>query len=367
MILALADDFSGAAEVAGVAFRHGLNTRVATGPERPSNVEFLAIDMATRSLPSTMAREKALDWGKFVAEAKPSLFYKKTDSVLRGHIAVELFAMLVSMGRRLGLLVPANPARGRIISNGEYRIDNVPLGDTEFARDPSFPIQSSQVTNLVSGAESLAIDGSLSGTGLVIGDAETEQDLDRWAEKMPPHTIPAGASPFLAALMRKQGLSASAQATPSHLIGQTMLLVCGSQSDNARKLIASLKEKGAPIFDTTSAPEDVSAQEIAKALEKYPITVLRHSPETSHSSQELTAKIASITMETLRLHPTPHLCLEGGETAAAVLTKLNEKSFGVHHEWEPGVVSLVSDSQLTTTVKPGSYRWPPQLLGQVDD
>jgi uncharacterized protein YgbK (DUF1537 family) len=314
-----------------------------------------------------MARDKALDWGEYAAEVKPSLLYKKTDSVLRGHIAVELGAAMDSMGRSLGLLVPANPARGRIISNGAYRIDNVPLGDTEFARDPSFPIQSSQVTNLVGGAESLAIDGSLSGTGLVIGDAETEQDLDRWAEKMPSHAIPAGASPFLAALLRKQGLQASSHATPNNLIGQKILLVCGSQSDNALKLIASLKEKGAPIFDTTSAPEDLSAQEIAKALEKYPITVLRHSPEANRSPTELTERIASITLRTLRLHPKLHLCLEGGETAAAVLTKLNEKSFGVLHEWEPGVVSLVSDSQLTTTVKPGSYRWPPQLLGQVDD
>lgn len=143
----------------------------------------------------------------------------------------------------------------------------------------------------------------------------------------------------------------------------------GSQSDNSRGVIESLAKVGTPIFGTTGASEDESAQEIAKALGENPVAVLRHPPETSHSSQELTEKIASITQMALCLHPQPppHLCLEGGETAAAVLKQLDEVSYTVLHEWEPGVVTLVSESQLTTTVKPGSYRWPPQLLGLADD
>ena len=129
------------------------------------------------------AEAKAKGFGKLAATLSPALLYKKTDSVLRGHLAVELSAMLSATGRSTGLLIPANPARNRTISEGEYRIDDIPLVETEFARDPAFPICSSQVTDLVVGAKSLAIGAPLSGSGLVVGDTETEGDLEHWAER----------------------------------------------------------------------------------------------------------------------------------------------------------------------------------------
>ena len=74
--------------------------------------------------------------------------------------------------------------------------------------------------------------------------------------------------------------------------------------------------------------------------------------------------MAAITSKALSLRSQrPHLCLEGGETAAAVLKQLGEESFTVKHEWEPGVVTLTSERELLATVKPGSYPWPAKLLG----
>jgi len=365
MILALADDFSGAAEVAGVAHRHGLKAMVATEPSIPSEVDFVAVDMASRSLSASEASEKALAWGKIVAEVDPDLLYKKTDSALRGHLAEELSAMLSSTDRSLGLLIPANPARNRTIGNGEYRIDDIPLADTEFARDPVFPIQSSQVTDLVVGAESLSIGAPLPSSGLVVGDTITEEDLDHWAERTNDAILPAGASPFLAALLRNQGMQAVAQTEPGDFCDRKILLVCGSQSDNARHAAESLSASGAPVFETTNDSVEESAKRIADALAQHSVTVLRHPREANDSPEELTERIAAITSAALSLcSPSqPHLCLEGGETAAAVLKQLEEESFTVKHEWEPGVVTLTSERQLPATVKPGSYPWPRKLLG----
>ena len=59
MILAFADDFSGAAEVAGVAHRHGLQATVTTSREIEGNGEFVAVDMATRAMSEPQARATA--------------------------------------------------------------------------------------------------------------------------------------------------------------------------------------------------------------------------------------------------------------------------------------------------------------------
>ncbi len=363
MILALADDFSGAAEVAGVAHRHGLQAMVVTEAPIPTAVEFVAVDMASRSLSAAEAKKQAVTWGGIAAEVTPSLLYKKTDSVLRGHLAEELGALLGSTGGSLGLLIPSNPARDRTISNGEYRIDGVSLAETEFARDPAFPIQSSHVTDLVPGAISLASGAPLPESGLVIGDTSSVEDLDHWAERTNGSVLPAGASPFLAALLRNRGMRVVAQTEPSDLCDRNVLLACGSQSDNARQITESLSASGGPVFETDSTKE--IAQRIAGAVAQSSVTVLRHPREANYSPEELTERIAAITSSVLSFCPNnpPHLCLEGGETAAAVLQRLGETKFQVTHEWEPGVVTLVSENQLTTTVKPGSYRWSRQLLG----
>lgn len=365
MILALADDFSGAAEVAGVAHRHGLKALVVTASPIPSSVDFVAADMATRSLTAVEANEIALAWGEIAAEMTPSLLYKKTDSVLRGHLAEELSAMLYSTDRPLGLLIPANPARNRTIANGEYRIDQVPLAETEFARDPGFPIHSSRVTDLVIGAQSLSIGAPLPYSGMVIGDTSSVEDLDQWAEKTNEATLTAGASPFLAALLRKRGMEVVEQTKPNDLHDRNILLACGSQSDNARQITESLSASGAPAFETTNHSVSEIAQRIVDAVAQHPVTILRHPLEANDSPEELTARMAAITSSVTSLCSIspPHLCLEGGETAAAVLKQLDEESFTVIHEWEPGVVTLGCGSQLLATVKPGSYPWPRKLLG----
>ena len=301
MILAFADDFSGASEVAGVAHRHGITAMVTSGSPISSGVEFVAVDMGTRSLSASEAGEKALAWGKIAAELAPRLLYKKTDSVLRGHLAEELCAMLDATGRALGLLIPANPARNRTISKGEYRIKGVPLAETEFARDPAFPICSSQVTDLVVGAESLPIGSPLPDSGLVIGDAVTERDLDQWAESANEGTLPAGASPFLAALLRSHGKHVVAQADPNDLFQRKILLVCGSQSDNARHAAESLRETGAPVLTTTTDSIEDSTKRLVESLAQHPITVLRHPREANDSPEELTERIAAITSRALSL------------------------------------------------------------------
>jgi uncharacterized protein YgbK (DUF1537 family) len=59
--------------------------------------------------------------------------YKKTDSTLRGNIASEFEALMDVFPDRRLVWVPAYPAMGRVLINGELYVDGVPLGQTASA------------------------------------------------------------------------------------------------------------------------------------------------------------------------------------------------------------------------------------------
>ena len=87
--LVIADDLSGAAEIAGIGRRYGLPTKLAR--ERPKFFPpgLTVIDTDSRSLPPEEAAAAA---ARAVAGIDPTSFdliFKKTDSVLRGPIAWE--------------------------------------------------------------------------------------------------------------------------------------------------------------------------------------------------------------------------------------------------------------------------------------
>lgn len=53
------------------------------------------------------------------------------------------------------LLVPANPSRGRIIRDGRYFVDGIPLNEPAFARDPEHPPRSSSVAEMLGDASGI--------------------------------------------------------------------------------------------------------------------------------------------------------------------------------------------------------------------
>jgi len=57
MIVVIADDFSGAAEIAGVAWRYGLNSVIQTDSDLTMNYDVVVIDTDTRSKNEREARQ----------------------------------------------------------------------------------------------------------------------------------------------------------------------------------------------------------------------------------------------------------------------------------------------------------------------
>src|SRR5947209_900501 len=123
-LLVIADDLSGAAEIAGLALRYGLPAHLSRQPIScglPAGVT--VVDTDSRLLPPPLAAETVARFVHPLYAEEFDLIYKKADSVLRGPVRAELDALAGHFGRRAVLLVPQNPSRGRTIqSDGRYTI-----------------------------------------------------------------------------------------------------------------------------------------------------------------------------------------------------------------------------------------------------
>src|SRR5262249_22263886 len=100
MIVVIADDITGAAELGGIGLRHGLVTEVCTvvGGSVDAAIGLLVVAADTRSKGVEEAVKDMRNITGLVKELGPSWVYKKTDSVLRGHVVDELNVHMEVLG-----------------------------------------------------------------------------------------------------------------------------------------------------------------------------------------------------------------------------------------------------------------------------
>ena len=91
-IIVIADDFSGAAELANAAVQAGFSAEVHMRFCAGSDADVVCVDTETRSLLPEAAAALVGEVAQSIAALRPELVYKKCDSVLRGPVAVESLA-----------------------------------------------------------------------------------------------------------------------------------------------------------------------------------------------------------------------------------------------------------------------------------
>src|ERR1700742_3376386 len=172
MIAVIADDLSGAAELAAAAVALGLTAEVQTSLSVPTEHDVVCVDTDTRGRSATDAERIVQEVvATCLAQARPAWIYKKCDSVLRGNVLTELRATMRAAGKPRSLLIPVNPTRGRSISAGQLFVGGRLLHTTEFAGDTEHPRTSARIADLLGG--DLA--------NVFVPDVASEADLMRLA------------------------------------------------------------------------------------------------------------------------------------------------------------------------------------------
>jgi uncharacterized protein YgbK (DUF1537 family) len=357
-MIVIADDLSGAAELAGIAFARGYTAEVQREFDVASGAEVIAVDTDSRGLLPDAAAKRVEALTRAVMAARPAWIYKKVDSVLRGNVRVEIDAVLQATGHAQALLIPANPSRGRTIVGGRLLVDGVPLDQTSFRDDPDHPRISAIVAELLG-----------PGDRIDVPDVADSATLRRYADQSHVDTLPAGAADFFTALLdaRGAGQGKTAPANAPVSIERPVLLVCGSRAAWTMRQ-QQFQAAGLPILLVPDPFEDLEShvRRAADELANRGSLAVAIGDDSSHrrAAQELLPRLATVVASLLEVMPVATVLVEGGATAAALARRLAWNRFRVVQSAPAGVgvlQPLESAPAPTFLIKPGSYAWPEEI------
>ena len=362
MIAVIADDFTGAAELAGISLRYGLKVELCTGEVAATNADVLIVSTDSRSLNKESALQITEAALKSVLQLNPSFIYKKIDSVLRGYVLDELKLQMQLMQKTKAFIFPANPSLGRTISNGNYYVQGKPISETGFANDPEFPISHSSVKSILNDEtiDVLKHTDVFPANGIVVGEAENEADVQSWAAKLDESVVLAGAGDFYTAMLNKQFKQTTQQQPELQL---PFLYVCGTAYDQSVNYIKEVDKKSKTVLYITrhmiesGVNDPVWLRQCKDVLEQKQRAIIALNSETipaDTSAAELRSIMAKAVKTVVEENKISELFIEGGSTATAILQEMGINKLSPVNELARGVVRMKA-GELYITAKPGSY------------
>ena len=380
-MIVIADDITGAAEIAGIAFARGAEVRLVCGSVYGCDTATYSTDVTTVIATDTrsMSEAEAATETKrisaaFVSPEGKKVIFKKTDSALRGHVIAELTALMEATGYERAIYLPANPSKGRIIRNGIYYIKEVrgekqevrevPLNETDFSFDPEFPARTSVLRERFPDAES---------KGIIMPDAESEEDIHNVISTYNDgKTIFSGAADLFSAMigMGCGRLKESIAKHPMPIIQthNSMLILSGSTQSKPLGLGIPIAPMPQEIYD---GGDDLNLWDTT-AYEQERHSLILTIPHTHRTGKEVAVHLrtvmAEMTKQLVTRYCPKHLIIEGGATAWATLQALGWTEFTITAQLGPGVVQMRTTNACQTqtfrsengtlvTLKPGSYPW----------
>ena len=384
-IIVIADDITGAAEIAGIAFQHGLPVRLLcsslsiTNPKdvvsRETEVTVIATD--TRSMTEAEAVVETRQLTKLITSfftpplggwGAGVILFKKTDSALRGHVVAELEVLLHETSYEHALYLPANPSKGRIIKDGIYYIGDKPIAETDFSFDPEFPAVSSKMAERFPFCEE---------KNIFWHDVTSEEDIQQAIAQADDRTLFAGAADLFTTLLSVKNNPPSSLSTPHSslfTLHSSLLSVCGSTQSKPLNLGIPVCPMPVEVYDQQTDAEEWITSLIEQLHPSSSPSLNRegrggssHSliltiPYRHRTGKEVAIYLRETMGEVIRrlvaVYPPQELIIEGGSTAWQILQQLGWHEFDITDEIAPGVVRMLAVGTHThVTMKPGSYPW----------
>ncbi|NQW12407.1 MAG: four-carbon acid sugar kinase family protein [Alphaproteobacteria bacterium] len=387
----VADDFTGATDLANMLVRGGMRTVQLIGvPDagRPvPDVDAIVVALKSRTIaPADAVAQSvaALDWLKAAGCARFFFKYCSTfDSTDRGNIGPVADALLDRLDSDRTIACPAFPETGRTIFKGHLFVGDQLLSDSPMRHHPLTPMTESnlvavlgrqtargvgliQFRAVAAGAEAIRaqLDGLVSnGDTYAIVDAVTDDQLHVIGEAvadLPLITGGSGVALGLPAAYRARGMlspSAGADAVPA--VSGKAAVLAGSCSAATLGQIAEWR-KTRPSYNIDplrlANGEDVAGEALAflrQHLEAGPALVYASAPpETVKAIQaKLGREEAGAIVERAMAHIATTLVAEdgvrrlvvaGGETSGAVVSALGVTGLRIGAQIDPGVPGTVT-------------------------
>jgi D-threonate/D-erythronate kinase len=367
MIAVMADDFTGAAELAGISLRYGLKVTLSLDEANSTNEDILVISNNSRSLSKQDALNATKKTIQKIVAIKPFFIYKKIDSVLRGHVIDEINIQMQMTGYKKAFILPANPSLGRTIRDGKYFIDGQKIHETAFAADPEFPINSSSIIEMLGYDQVNVLKHTdlLPEQGIVVGEAETSSDVVAWTNRIDKSWMLAGAGDFYESILQRQF---SLKEEKDFQFELPCLYVSGTSFDKSKSFIKKVDEEPGCVAYLTGKEETENIgrdffQPVSDALKIHGRAIVAYDENSvpySAFATVLRTIMAKAVRQVIERETIAELFIEGGSTAAAIFEELKIKNLTPVNELQRGTLRMKA-GPLHITVKPGSYELPLQI------
>ncbi|MFK4728294.1 four-carbon acid sugar kinase family protein [Agromyces mediolanus] len=360
MIGVIADDVTGATDVAAALSRAGLRTLLSLtaaldGDRADMAADAIVIGLKTRSIPVAEAVAQSLDaLAALRAAGAGQLYFKYCstfDSTAEGNIGPVTEALAAELGAGLVVTTPAAPLHGRTVSRGRLFVGDVPLDETHMREHPVTPMRDSSVPRLLAPQVTgevglLPLDVVRAGAGAVreavaaaeasgiahlVADAVAEADLDTIAEAIDAAPLAAGSAGLIGALARRRpSVHGAASAPPA---GRTAI-IAGSCSRRTLEQIARFEETGAPSHRLRAGRDDTAERLAADALAWWDAQpdgasalIYSSSPAAERDAEfpgagELYERTAGLVADGLAERGVQRFLIAGGETSGEVVRAL---------------------------------------------
>jgi uncharacterized protein YgbK (DUF1537 family) len=314
----LADDLTGALDCA-VCFTGDVGPiRVRWDMRAPGGDSF-ALSSETRELSREEAAERVARMARALPGERAGLVFKKVDSLLRGHEAAEIAAMMRGGAFARAVFAPAFPQRGRIMRKGRQYV-RTDAGADPVAADIGAELRALGINTFAEASGS---------PGVWIADAESDADLRGVVARGR-----AMGHPLL--WCGTAGLAAALADAPPRIATPAdgrMLVVSGSDHPVARAQVAALARARPDAMLGLDAP----VAHVEAALRQRGLAILAAelppSPRTSAR-----ATIGRALADLLPALAAPELfVVMGGETLRQSCDAVGAEELTVEAEVEPGI------------------------------
>jgi 3-dehydrotetronate 4-kinase len=407
----IADDYTGASDLANTLTRCGLRTVQTIGV--PSDelalpeVDAVVVSLKSRSIEAGLAVDRSRAAEKWLRGrgARHVLFKvcSTFDSTDKGNIGPVMDALRGDSGDAIVLVTPAFPETGRTVYQGNLFVGSVPLNESPLKDHPLNPMHDSNLVRVLArqsktkvglvaladvalGADAVRArlaDLSKQGIGAAVIDAVFDRDLETIGAVALDHRLSVGASGLGLGLVRalvaaRPVKSNAVDAISDVAVGGPAACLAGSCSqatlqqiakaeaampvlhldpdqivtgtDEARRALGWAKERlkdGPVLIASSSTPDQVAAVQA------------RHGREAAgHAIEQAMADIA----EGLVQSGVRRLVVAGGETSGAVVDRLGIPGFLVGAEIAAGVPVLravgANGGEMLLALKSGNFGGP---------
>jgi uncharacterized protein YgbK (DUF1537 family) len=160
----IADDFTGATDVAGMLVHAGMNTLLAIGvpaDQAALDADAVVVALKSRTVPAPDAVRDALAALDRLRAAGCRRFYFKIcstfDSTPRGNIGPVAEALMAALGADFAIACPAFPENGRSVYRGHLFVGDALLSDTGMREHPLTPMTDANLVRWLQAQTSLRV------------------------------------------------------------------------------------------------------------------------------------------------------------------------------------------------------------------